>query len=260
MSLKKGITLITRYAWCIVPLVAAGILVLGGKSAFVIFAMTGILVIVEGVFVYLALRERPMRDRVMASLPLMHFVVLAGGVLLFLERTIIKIPVAAALAFLLAFAHFTLRFASSNPETEMRAVARDAYRLISHASIYCSAFIFFAILFYFGMISAGAAAVFLLMPLVVNGLRTWFEGFALRERIMHTVTFQIIFLEAIVVLLWLPVPYVFPAFVMFLIHFLYSEYIMLPRGIAKSADGGGRLSFVIALSMLVLQMLMTRFR
>lgn len=260
MSLKKGITLITRYAWCIVPLVAAGILVLGGQSAVVIFAMTGVLVIVEGVFVHLALRERPVRDRVMASLPLMLFVVLAGGVLLFLERTIIKIPVAAALAFLLAFAHFTLRFASSNPETELRVVARDAYRLIAHASIYCTAFIFFAILFYFGMTSAGAAAGLLLIPLAVSGLRTWFEGLRLNERLMHTIAFQIIFLEAVAILLWLPVPYVFSAFVILLIHFLYSEYVLLPSGIVTNADGAGRLSFVIAMSMLVLLILMTRFR
>lgn len=249
-----------RYAWSIVPLIAAGILVLGGRSALIIFGMTAALVIMEGVFVTLTLRERPMRERVMAALPLMLFVVLAGSALLFLERMIVKIPLVGATAFLLAFAHFTLRFVSSNPETELRVVARDAYRLIAHASIYYSALIFFAIFFYFGMTSVGAAAGLLFMPLVVGGLRTWFEGLRMDERIMHAVAFQIIFLEAVAILLWLPVPYVFSAFVILLIHFLYSEYVLLPRSGAASDDVGQRLSFVIVLSVLVLLLLITRFR
>lgn len=251
---------LAKQLWWFVPLVAGIILVAGARNVYITIGMTVFLIVSEGIFVRIVLASRTGRERFFAAMPLMFFVFLIGAVLLFLERIVVTVPLIAGFTFLVGFAHYTIIFAARSSTVELRVVSADAYRLIAHASMYCIALLFFATLFYFGMTSAMWASAFLLLPPVVSWWRTWFEGIPLRERLMHTLIFEIIFLEASMVLLWLPVPYIFSALIIVLVHFLYSEFVIAPRDPEGSHRTDKALSFVIVLIVLLLLMIVTRFR
>ncbi|MEK7122707.1 MAG: hypothetical protein AAB855_02520, partial [Patescibacteria group bacterium] len=90
----------TKHMWWFMPLVAGVILIIGARNVYVTIGMTALLVVGEGIFVRIVLASRPGRERLIAAAPLMLFVLLVGGVLLFLERIIVTVPLIAGFAFL----------------------------------------------------------------------------------------------------------------------------------------------------------------
>lgn len=220
-----------------------------------------IAIVIESALTFLYLRGRE-RGAVWATAGTLALTVwLTGGVLLFLERTLYKIPVLGMLVFLLLFAHYTLRSAWLHRDVDIRIVTQESMRLLAYGSICSFGAIFFAALFYFGVGSAYTLLPLLLVPFCISMLHGWFEFPLLRDRVVHSIGAEILVLESLVVLLFLPVAYGFSALVILLTYFLYDEYASQPSQEQGGAHQNDRaISFVIAGIVICLLLVVARWR
>lgn len=220
-----------------------------------------IALIIESGIVFLYLRGREPGAVWAATGMIMITISSAGALLLFLERTLFKIPLIGVIVFLLLFAHYTLRSAWLHRDVDVRIMARDSMRLLAFGSVFFYGAVFFATLFYFGVGIAHLLLPLLLVPFGVSMIHGWFDHPAIRTRIVHSVGAEILMLESLVVLLFLPVSYGFSALVILLTYFLYDEYVSRPSQEHGGAHQNDRaISFVIAGIVISLLLAVARWR
>lgn len=220
-----------------------------------------IAILIESSFSFLYLRGRE-RGAVWASAGILSLTVsLAGGNLLFLERALYKLPLLGVIVFLLLFAHYTLRSAWLHRDVDIRIIAQESIRLLAFGSIFSFGAIFFATLFYFGIGIGYILLPLLIVPFGISMLHGWFEYPLLRDRIVHSIGAEILVLESLVVLLFLPVSYGFSALVILLTYFLYDEYVSRASREQGGAHQNDRaISFVIAGIVICLLLVVARWR
>lgn len=228
-------------------------------APFAIALLAAIVIEFALAFLYIRGREQIAVWAVAGTLALTVF--LAGGILLFLERAMVKIPILGVIVFLLLFAHYTLRSAWLHRDVDIRIVTLESMRLLAYASIFSFGVIFFATLFYFGVGIAYILLPLLLVPFCISMLHGWFEYPLLRDRIVHAIGLEILVLESLVVLIFLPVSYGFSALVILLTYFLYDEYVSRAGREHGGAHQNDRaISFVIAGIVICLLLVVARWR